>query len=140
MSRDLLSVEPQLPLTEVAKRMAAKDVGAVLVIEGKELVGILTERDILRAVARGIDARHWCRPDDGDPETLDSEDHDGARRRPDDPRRLPPPARHRAGGDVVGMLSILADRCGSCSRTLRRAAHRRPADAPRLSIRTQPVD
>ena len=34
MSRDLLSVEPSLTLTEVAKRMVDKDVGAVLVMEG----------------------------------------------------------------------------------------------------------
>jgi CBS domain-containing protein len=71
MSRDLLSVEPGLPLTEVAKRMVAKDVGAVLVTEGKQLVGILTERDVLRAVARGIDASttvaDWMTRD---PETL----------------------------------------------------------------------
>jgi CBS domain-containing protein len=75
MSRDLLSVEPQLPLTEVAQRMVAKDVGAVLVSEGKALVGILTERDILRAVARGIDANttvaDWMTRD---PETLESDE------------------------------------------------------------------
>jgi CBS domain-containing protein len=51
MSRDLLAVEPGLLLTEVAKRMVAKDVGAVLVMEGGRLIGILTERDVLRAVA-----------------------------------------------------------------------------------------
>jgi CBS domain-containing protein len=72
MSRDLLSVEPGLSLTEVAKRMVAKDVGAVLVTEGKQLVGILTERDVLRAVARGIDAStivaDWMTRD---PETLE---------------------------------------------------------------------
>ena len=54
MSRDLLSVEPGVcRSTEVAKRMVAKDVGAVLVNEDDRLVGILTERDVLRAVARG---------------------------------------------------------------------------------------
>ena len=53
MSRDLLSVEPGVSLTEVAKRMVDKDVGAVLVMEEGRLVGILTERDVLRAVARG---------------------------------------------------------------------------------------
>jgi CBS domain-containing protein len=53
MSRDLLSVEPGVSLTEVAERMVDKDVGAVLVMEEGRLVGILTERDVLRAVARG---------------------------------------------------------------------------------------
>jgi CBS domain-containing protein len=55
MSRDLLAAEPQLPLSEVAQRMTDKDVGAVLVMESGRLVGILTERDVLRAVAQGID-------------------------------------------------------------------------------------
>jgi CBS domain-containing protein len=55
MSRDLLSVGPEDRLGEVAQRMVDKDVGAVLVMEDDRLVGILTERDVLRAVARGID-------------------------------------------------------------------------------------
>jgi CBS domain-containing protein len=54
MSRGLLAVEPALPLTEVAQRMVSRDVGAALVVEGERLVGILTERDVLRAVAGGI--------------------------------------------------------------------------------------
>jgi CBS domain-containing protein len=54
MSRGLLAVEPALSLTEVAQRMVARDVGAALVVEGERLVGILTERDVLRAVAGGI--------------------------------------------------------------------------------------
>ena len=75
MSRDLLSVEPGLALSEVAQRMVAKDVGAVLVTEGKRLVGILTERDVLRAVARGIDesatVADWMTRD---PETLEPDE------------------------------------------------------------------
>src|SRR3954464_10368298 len=55
MSTELLTVAPDLPLTEVAKRMVSKDVGAVLVFEDDALCGILTERDVLRAVADGID-------------------------------------------------------------------------------------
>ena len=54
MSRDLLTVDSSLPLAEVAARMVEREVGAALVLEGGELAGILTERDILRAVARGI--------------------------------------------------------------------------------------
>jgi hypothetical protein len=33
MSTELLTVEPTLPITEVAKRMVSKDVGAVLVFD-----------------------------------------------------------------------------------------------------------
>jgi CBS domain-containing protein len=54
MSRDLLTVEPGLPVVAVAQRMAERNVGAVLVLEGGRLAGIMTERDLMRAVARGL--------------------------------------------------------------------------------------
>src|SRR3954467_14575197 len=71
-----LTGRPDLPLAEVAKRMVSKDVGAVLVFDGDELSGILTERDMLRAGADGIDeettrGRDRLRPH---PETLDADD------------------------------------------------------------------
>ena len=53
MSRDLLTVDSGLTLAQVAQRMVEREVGAVLVLEGEQLAGILTERDVLRAVARG---------------------------------------------------------------------------------------
>ena len=75
MSTELLTVEPSAQVTEVAKRMVAKDVGAVLVFEEGAICGILTERDILRAVADGIDdstlVRDRMTPN---PETLDADD------------------------------------------------------------------
>jgi CBS domain-containing protein len=75
MSRDLLTVDPSLQLTEVAKRMVAKDVGAVLVFDDDGLCGILTERDVLRAVADGIDERTLVRDRmTTNPETLDADD------------------------------------------------------------------
>jgi CBS domain-containing protein len=54
MSRDLLTVEAGLPLVAVAQRMAERNVGAVLVMEGRRLAGIMTERDLMRAVGRGL--------------------------------------------------------------------------------------
>jgi CBS domain-containing protein len=106
MSRDLLTVEPGLPLTEVAKRMVAKDVGAVLVTVDERLVGILTERDVLRAVARGIDdsttVADWMTRD---PDTLDpdeSTEHAAVLMIHGGFRHLPV----TEGDDVVGMLSI----------------------------------
>jgi CBS domain-containing protein len=59
MTVDLLTVEPGTRLSEAAKRMAERGVGAVLVLDGDALAGILTERDLLKAVARGFseDAR-----------------------------------------------------------------------------------
>jgi CBS domain-containing protein len=53
MSRDLLTVAPGDALGEVAQRMVDRDVGAVLVMDGESLAGILTERDVLRAVGAG---------------------------------------------------------------------------------------
>jgi CBS domain-containing protein len=54
MSRDLLTVEPGLPVVVVARRMVERNVGAVLVLEEGRLAGIMTERDLMRAVARGL--------------------------------------------------------------------------------------
>ena len=51
MSRELVSVAPGLPLQEAARRMSARHVGAALVLDGERLLGILTERDVLRAFA-----------------------------------------------------------------------------------------
>ncbi len=54
MSRDLLSIEADVSISEVAQRMVDRNVGAVLVLDDGRLTGILTERDVLRAVAQGL--------------------------------------------------------------------------------------
>src|SRR6188508_1527190 len=54
MSRDLLTVEAGQPVVAVAQRMADRDVGAVLVLKAGRLAGIMTERDLMRALARGL--------------------------------------------------------------------------------------
>ena len=106
MSRNLLTVGPGLPLKEVAERMVARDVGAVLVLDDGRLVGILTERDVLQAVAGGITdntiVSDWMTPD---PETMEPHEttqhaavlmiHGGFRHMP-----------IVEGDEVVGMLSI----------------------------------
>jgi CBS domain-containing protein len=52
------AVTPQTPLHEVAQVMETEDVGAVPVVEGDRLVGIVTDRDIVvRAIAKGKDPR-----------------------------------------------------------------------------------
>ena len=106
MSRNLLTVAPQLPLTEVAQRMVSRDVGAVLVTEDERLVGILTERDVLRAVAAGLSEGTLvsdCMTKD--PDTLEADEttrqaatlmiYGGFRHLP-----------VMEGDEVVGMLSI----------------------------------
>jgi CBS domain-containing protein len=51
MTKDVLAVDRDAPLTRAAARMVARTVGAVVILEHDRLVGILTERDILKAVA-----------------------------------------------------------------------------------------
>jgi CBS domain-containing protein len=51
MSRDLLVVAPEDTLGEAAEKMAGRGVGAALVMDFGRLIGILTERDLLAAVA-----------------------------------------------------------------------------------------
>jgi CBS domain-containing protein len=53
MTRVALSVDPTTSLVDAASRMHERRVGAVVVLDGGRLVGILTERDVLRAVATG---------------------------------------------------------------------------------------
>lgn len=106
MSRDLLTVAPDVPLQEVAERMVSRDVGAALVMDGGRLVGIMTERDVLRAVARGI--QEETRVGDcmtSDPETMEPDEstqhaavlmlHGGFRHLP-----------ITEGDEVIGILSI----------------------------------
>jgi CBS domain-containing protein len=75
MSRDLLSVTPEERLGDAAKRMVERGVGAVLVLEGERLAGILTERDLMKAVAGGFEpdarVRDWMTRH---PETIEAGD------------------------------------------------------------------
>lgn len=58
MTRELVTIDGEASLTEAAQRMSSSRVGAALVFAGERLAGILTERDVLRAVAEGrLDAR-----------------------------------------------------------------------------------
>ncbi len=53
MTPDVLGLEPATSLVDAARRMHERRVGAVVVTDGDRLVGIVTERDVLRAVATG---------------------------------------------------------------------------------------
>jgi CBS domain-containing protein len=78
MSRSLLTVGPDDGLRDAAKRMDERGVGAVLVLEDDRLVGILTERDLMKAVARGFGqgakVAEWMTRH---PETIESTDETG---------------------------------------------------------------
>ncbi|MGB8266295.1 MAG: CBS domain-containing protein [Candidatus Velthaea sp.] len=53
----LVAVTPEASLSEVARRMRIEDCGSVAVMSGGRLVGIITERDLVQAIADGIDPR-----------------------------------------------------------------------------------
>lgn len=56
-SKRVWSIEPEQPVAEALRLMAEKDVGALLVVSGERLVGIVTERDVVRKLAlHGHDA------------------------------------------------------------------------------------
>lgn len=51
MTGAVVSVAPEDTLGEAAERMAEDGVGSAVVLDSGRLIGILTERDLLRAVA-----------------------------------------------------------------------------------------
>jgi len=54
MRSEFIEVAPEDTLGEVAERMTALDVGAVVVKDFGRLIGILTERDLLKAMAARV--------------------------------------------------------------------------------------
>jgi CBS domain-containing protein len=52
-----VSCRPSISLRESARAMKAADVGSIAVMDGRNLVGIFTERDLLNAMAA------WADPD-----------------------------------------------------------------------------
>jgi CBS domain-containing protein len=56
MSTELLTVDPSTTVAEAAHLMSIRRVGCALVVEGDDLRGIFTERDIVRALAAEHDA------------------------------------------------------------------------------------
>jgi CBS domain-containing protein len=75
MTRDLLTVAPGDELGDVIRQMAERNVGAVLVVDGDRLIGILTERDVLRAVASADDLGRAVRERmTHNPDTIESTD------------------------------------------------------------------
>ena len=77
MTRSIATVQREETLQAAAQRMREMDVGSLPVLDGKALVGIVTDRDIaIRGVAEGMVAQEsrvadvmtadvvWCRADD----------------------------------------------------------------------------
>jgi len=59
--RKLLTAPPTTTVRAAAELMAGKGVGAVLVVDHGQLLGIFTERDaVFRVIARGLDPAATC--------------------------------------------------------------------------------
>jgi CBS domain-containing protein len=62
MNTDVVTATAGTPISEVAKLMADRDVGAVVIVEGTEPVGIVTDRDlVINHLARGHTQDHPVR-------------------------------------------------------------------------------
>jgi CBS domain-containing protein len=56
MTKGLETVSADSTILQAARKMSSRDIGAIPVLTGEKLVGILTDRDIVvRAVARDLD-------------------------------------------------------------------------------------
>ena len=56
MTTELVTVDQSITVTEAARAMTAGSAGSVLVLEHDSLIGIFTERDMLRAMAESSKA------------------------------------------------------------------------------------
>lgn len=56
MTRELVTVPPSASVAEAATIMGEKRVSSILVMDGDDMLGIFTERDIVRALAQHHDA------------------------------------------------------------------------------------
>ena len=56
MTTELVTVDPSITVIEAARAMSAGHAGSVLVVQHGSLVGIFTERDMLRAMAQSSKA------------------------------------------------------------------------------------
>jgi CBS domain-containing protein len=68
MTPDVLTVDPSDTIGEAAQKMTERGVGAVVVSDFGRMIGILTERDVMRAVAGRVHSsearvREWMTPD-----------------------------------------------------------------------------
>lgn len=72
--REVIAVEPDATVLEAVHRMNEAHTGSVLVLEGGQLVGIFTERDVLRRIAemrRNVDTTRVREVMSRDPVTVD---------------------------------------------------------------------
>ena len=106
MTRSLLTISAQATLGEAAAKMAERGVGAVVLLEGDRVAAILTERDVMKAVAAGQDGSApvsgWMTRHPETIEPTDTTDHAASLMIHGGFRHLPVVE----DGKVVGIVSI----------------------------------
>jgi CBS domain-containing protein len=55
MHTEVLTVSPDTTMAEAARRMVERETGAAVVLDGGEMVGLVSERDLMRVVSDGVD-------------------------------------------------------------------------------------
>ena len=50
--RDVITLDPDRALSEAIRTLSERRIGAVVILRGEKIAGILSERDIVRAVAK----------------------------------------------------------------------------------------
>ena len=107
MTKDVVTLSSDSTVSDAAQGMVRGGFGSVVVVHGRMLLGILTERDVLRAAASEDDLRsasveRWMTPDpDTSEPDLDTEEAAGL--------MLSRGYRHLpvvVDGDLVGMVSL----------------------------------
>jgi CBS domain-containing protein len=58
MTKEVVTVGPEYNVADVASVMHARGIGSVIVLEDDRVLGILTERDILKVVGSGEDPKN----------------------------------------------------------------------------------
>jgi CBS domain-containing protein len=108
MTKDVQTVTPDTDLVTVAKQMKSLDVGVIPVVEGQQLVGLITDRDIvIRAIAAGVaveqaQVREYMSPSPTTVSPNDSVQDAAEIMAREQIRRLPVVE----GGKLVGIVSI----------------------------------
>jgi CBS domain-containing protein len=107
MTKDPFTTAPATPVAEVAQSMVKGRFGSAVVLQGGVLVGIFTERDVLRAAASGNDlaadpVSRWMTPNPVTAETGDQAEGAAETMLSSGFRHLPVVD----GNSVVGIVSL----------------------------------
>ena len=109
MHTDVKTADAEDTFADVAKLMRTNGISSVVVLEGKKLAGIVTERDIVNLVAAGGDphsVQGRARHDAPRPRDDRAQDRHRRGRRAHGDRATSATCRSSTAGEVVGIVSI----------------------------------